>query len=155
MAICRRAVRCAGGVLLLVLFGLGQPASGRAAPAAAVPPPGMARIWIYRDYEPYASLARPYVRLNGQITGISEPGGAFYRDVRPGLYDVTVDSDGYDYDQFPRIGVVAGQQIFLKVYVDPFWYSGWNWRRDTFYVREELPQAAAPEIARMPFYGGG
>jgi hypothetical protein len=154
-AAARRFSRAAIGALLLALFGLGQPAAGRAAPAATAPPPGMARIWVYRDYAPYDSLARPYVRINGRIAGISEPGGAFYRDVPPGQYDVTVDSDGFDVDQFPRVAVVAGQQVFLKVSDDRFWYSGRNWARDTFYVREQLPQIAGPEIARMPLYDGG
>jgi hypothetical protein len=51
--------------------------------AIAPIPTETARIWFYRDYEPYETLARPYVRLNEQVVGISEPGGAFYRDVVP------------------------------------------------------------------------
>src|SRR5271169_3990739 len=39
-------------------------------------PSGVARLWFYRDYEPHETLARPYVRLNDQVFGISEPGGA-------------------------------------------------------------------------------
>ncbi|MBV9584210.1 MAG: hypothetical protein JO213_04920, partial [Alphaproteobacteria bacterium] len=40
-----------------------------AVPAAAssAPAPGMARIWWYRELEPYSSLATPYVRLNGIV----------------------------------------------------------------------------------------
>src|SRR5580693_4074046 len=55
-----------------------------------------ARIWVYRDDGPFDSLARPYVRLNGAIIGISEMQGVLYRDVPPGVYTVTVDSDGMD-----------------------------------------------------------
>ena len=29
-----------------------------------------------------------------------------------------------------------------------------GWRRDTFYVRPQLPQVGAAEVARTPFYGG-
>jgi hypothetical protein len=62
--------------------------------SVAIPPipTGKARLWFYRDYEPYETLARPYVRLNERVAGISEPGGTFYRDVVPVRYLVTVDS---------------------------------------------------------------
>jgi hypothetical protein len=72
-------------------------------------PAGMARAWFYRDDEPYISLDRPYVRMNGAIVGISEPGGAFYRDVPPGQYYVTVDSYGRDANQFPYATLVPGE----------------------------------------------
>jgi hypothetical protein len=133
---------------------------------AAAPPggpaPGYARIWLYRDYEPYQSLARPYVRFNGAIVAISEPGGAFYRDVAPGQYAVTVDSIGEDVNQFATVAVAAGQQVYLKIEVLGFWYYGGGtargggaWARPTFYTRLQLPQVAAAEIAHSRYYGGG
>ena len=77
-------------------------------------PNGAARIWFYRDYEPSETLARPYVRLNQQIFGISEPGGAFYRDVAPAHYSVTVDTAGRDVNQFPEVDLGAGQQAYAR-----------------------------------------
>jgi len=71
-------------------------------------PSGVARLWFYRDYEPYETLARPYVRLNQQVFGISEPGGAFYRDVAPAHYSITVDSAGRDVNQFAEVDLGAG-----------------------------------------------
>jgi hypothetical protein len=165
-----RRLRLGGAVLLLVLAGTGLAPPGLALAAAtnwapSVPPvpPGMARIWIYRDYEPYQSLARPYVRLNGAIAGISEPGGSFYRDVAPGTYAATVDSEGTDVQQFVSLAVAAGQQVYVKVLASASWDSGGGggerggggWARDTFYTWQIPPQAAAAEIARMPFYNGG
>ena len=47
-------------------------------------PGGAARIWIYRNDAPNEPNQTPYVRLNGQITGLMQPNGAFYRDVAPG-----------------------------------------------------------------------
>jgi hypothetical protein len=85
-----RRLRLGGAVLLLALTSIGLAvwgpavAAGTAAPGVAPVSPGTARIWIYRDYEPYETLARPYVRLNGAVIGISEPGAVFYRDVAPG-----------------------------------------------------------------------
>jgi hypothetical protein len=136
--------------------------SAGAAAAPGGPPPGYARIWLYRAYEPYESLATPYVRFNGQIVAISEPGGAFYRDVAPGEYDVTVDSEGRDVNQFARVAAVAGQQIYLQVQVSRYWDcgggggrdGGGGWCRDTFYTRLQLPEVAAAAIAHSAFYGG-
>jgi len=119
-------------------------------------PAGEARLWFYRDYEPSETLARPYVRLNEQIFGISEPGGAFYRDVPPARYSITVDSDGRDVNQFAEIDLAAGQEAYAKILSLRSWLAddcmAWG-GCDTFYVRLMPAEAARPAIARSPFYG--
>src|SRR5262245_26154046 len=57
-------------------------------------PGGTARIWIYRNDAPNEPNLTPYARLNGQIAGVVQPNGVFYRDVSPGYYTVAVDSYG-------------------------------------------------------------
>src|SRR5438132_5803165 len=54
--------------------------------SVAIPPVpgGAARIWIYRNDAPNEPNQTPYARLNGQIVGLMQPNGAFYRDVPPG-----------------------------------------------------------------------
>jgi hypothetical protein len=150
----------AAAMTMLAVFLVGAPVTLAGAAAPGGPPPGYARIWLYRYYEPYVSLATPYVRFNGQIVAISEPGGAFYRDVAPGEYRVTVDSDGRDVNQFATVGVVAGQQIYIDVQASRYWECGGGgdrgsgWCRDTFYTRLQLPQVAAGAIAHIPLYNG-
>ncbi|HZU90212.1 MAG TPA: hypothetical protein VE993_13230 [Stellaceae bacterium] len=152
---------CRGGaiLLLLALFGWVQmPRPGLA--ESAGPPPGYARIWIYRYYEPYVSLATPYVRFNGRIVGVSEPGGAFYRDVPPGEYAVTVDSEGRDVNQFARVAVVPGQTLYVQVEVSKYWDCGGSprgstWCRDTFYTRVQPPWVGAPAVASLETYSRG
>jgi hypothetical protein len=162
----RRTAQAVGALLLaLVMIGLAPRAQALVEPyptaRPASPAPGMARIWIFREYEPYESLATPYVRLNGAVIGVSQPGGVFYRDVAPGTYAVTVDSDGTDTNQFATISLAPGQQAFIKVLVSNSWDSGGGgergggWARDTFYTWQIQPQAAEPEIARLPLYNGG
>src|SRR5262249_52486146 len=100
--------------LLLVLWGCAQlpPTSSVAIPSI---PTGMARIWIYRNDGPYETSDRPYLRLNDQVAGIVEPNGAFYRDVPPGHYAVTVDSYGVPYpNQFAGVDLAAGQTAYVK-----------------------------------------
>jgi len=67
---------------------LGELLSGPAVSAVDLPPipPGSARIWFYRIYDPTENKGRPYVLMTGAIVGVSEQGYRFYRDVLAGLY---------------------------------------------------------------------
>jgi hypothetical protein len=128
--------------------------------SVAIPPipAGEARLWFYRDGGPRETQERPYLRLNGQIAGISEPNGAFYRDVAPGHYAVTVDSYLSTYvNQFADIDLAAGQEAFVKVLSEGQWVGGDVGGGDVenFYTQVILPEAARADAARRPFYGGG
>jgi hypothetical protein len=126
--------------------------------AVTIPPipAGMARVWFYREDLPQIAWQRPYVRMNGAVVGISEDGGAFYRDVAPGQYYVTVDSYGEDINQFPYIAPVAGQTVYLQVIGSKYWASGGatEWSRPTFYVWVMPNDIGGPAVARSPFYPG-
>jgi hypothetical protein len=156
----RPARRAAALGLLAALFVCGLLLPAVAAAIAGGPPPGYARIWVYREYEPSVSLDRPYVRFNGRIVGIAELDGAFYRDVAPGEYHVTVDTVGRDVNQFVRVAAAAGQQIYIEVQVLQYWAcEGYQmqtpWCPPTFYTRLQSPQVGAAAIARSKIYGGG
>jgi hypothetical protein len=123
----------------------------------AIPPvsTGTARAWFYRGDDPYVGLGRPYVRMNGAVVGVSEPGGAFYRDVAPGDYYVTVDSWGTDINQFPHVVLRTGETAYFQVLDSPYWASGGasaNWTRPTYYVRQMPPPVALPQVAQSRFY---
>ena len=100
--------------------------------------------------------ASPYLRQNSRVAGVSEPDGAFYRDVTHGRYVVTVDSyiDSY-VSQFASVDLAAGQEAHVKVLSilrdkvggDP----GGN--RDIFYTRLSPADIARAAIALTPFYG--
>jgi hypothetical protein len=143
--------------LLVALCGCGNlpPTSAVTIPPV---PPGAARVWFYREDLPYVAQERPYVRMNDAVVGISENGGAFYRDVAPGEYYVTVDSYGVDINQFPRIALVPGQTIYLQVLGSRYWASGGassHWLRPTFYVWVMPNNLGAQAVARSPFYPDG
>lgn len=128
--------------------------------SVAIPPTpaGEARLWFYRDGGPRETQERPYLRLNGQIAGISEPNGAFYRDVAPGHYAVTVDSYLSTYvNQFADIDLAAGQEAYVKVLSQGQWVGGDVGGGDVenFYTQVIPPEAARADAARRPFYGGG
>src|SRR5579883_3194828 len=137
------------GRIILLFVALGWIAAPRPGVAeTAGPPPGYARIWVYRYDEPYVSLATPYVRFNGRIVGVSKPGAAFYRDVPPGEYYVTVDSEGRDVNQYAHI----------EVAVSKYWdcgggARGGGWCRDTFYTRLQPPRIGAFAVYALPLTG--
>lgn len=156
----RWLLRTGAAMLLLATAG------GTAAPAqtASFPPqipPQQARIWFYRDLNINGTQARPYLRLNGAVVGISEPGGSFYRDVAPGQYHITVDSYGVDSNQTRDVDLLPGQEVFAKVVSNDNWVdfggggrSG-GFHRDTFYVWTLPPQIAHWEMGQTRFFGGG
>jgi Protein of unknown function (DUF2846) len=127
--------------------------------AAPVPPvpAGMGRIYFYRDYEPYESLGRPPIYLNGQTVGISIPGGTFYRDVAPGTYRVTVFTN---YDFYPNLiysegpteaPITAGETRYFKVESLQSWTERKGFSRDTFVVALIDPRQAVRELLRMRY----
>ena len=127
--------------------------------SAAIPPvpPGDARLWFYRDGGPRETQERPYLRLNGQIAGISEPDGVFYRDVAPGHYVVSVDTYLGTYaDQFADIELAAGQEAYVKVLSQGQWLGGEIGGGDVenFYTQVIPAEVARADAAHRPFYGG-
>ena len=147
---------------VLLLAPLASNAQSPQPVASSAPAPGMARIWFYREMAPYSSLATPYVRLNGVIAGVSQPGGSSYRDVPPGHYHLSVDSYGVDFGQTRDVDLPPGAQIFAKVVSNDNWIEGGGggrggggYHRNTFYVWLYPVEAAWPVIAQSWFYGGG
>lgn len=155
MGIAHRWHGTATAVLLIATSCAQLPLTG----SAAIPPvpAGDVRLWFYRDGGPRETLQRPYLRLNGQIAGVSEPDGVFYRDVSPGHYAVTVDSYlGTHVNQFADIDLTAGQEAYVKVLSQGQWLGGDVGGGDVenFYTQVIPAEAARADAARRPFYGG-
>ena len=122
------------------------------APEVIAPPPGQARIWFYRLWNPSESLNVANIDVNGVYVGSVEPGGAFYRDVAPGVYHIVPQNQYLDYNQNTNVAVVAGEQVFIAVLDLSSWanaVSGGQYyvRRDAWYARLIPPQYAQAQIA--------
>jgi hypothetical protein len=133
--------------------------------SVAVPPipAGEARVWFYRDGGAYDGKGTPYLRMNEAIVGISEPGGASYRDVPAGPYHITVDSYGKDFNQDKNVRLASGQELYVKIVSLRAWVGGGgsgnegggdDFARDTFYVWLIPPEIARADVAHSAFYGG-
>ena len=117
-------------------------------------PAGEARIFFYRDYEPYDSLARPWIYLNNQRVGMSVPGGVYYRDVTPGTYRIKVDSEGLYWHQFKTVTLAAGDTAYAKIESLRSWDESEQFDHDTFVVEVIGPPAAARQIADLRYVSG-
>jgi hypothetical protein len=153
-----RLLKAVAGALLLAIASC-APLPPTASVAVPPLPAGEARVWFYRDLGPYDGLGTPFLRMNGAIVGVSEPGGALYRDVAPGQYHVTVDNYLGDFDSTRQVYLFPGQQSYFKIVSLKNWIAGGNrfgndFHRDTFYVREIPPEVAQGDVARSQFYGG-
>jgi hypothetical protein len=143
----RDAVNAAGLLLMLSAAACATPP----APQIAAPPPGQARIWLYRLWDPSESLNVANIDVNGVYVGSVEPGGALYRDVNPGVYHIVPQNQYLDYNQNIDVAVVPGQQVFIAVLDLTSWanaVSGSQWyvRRDPWYARLVPPQYALAQI---------
>ena len=126
--------------------------------AAQLPPvpADRARFFFYRDYEPYESLGRPYVTLNGEVAGISEPGGVFYRDAPAGSYLIAVRSNTPYPDQDKTVTAAAGQTFYVKVASIKGYDSGDSmYDPDTFAVVIADPASGQRDIASKRYFPGG
>jgi len=114
-------------------------------------PPGAARIWFYRNYEPYGSRNFTSVSLNGTPVGYLQPtGAAFYRDVAPGRYHITVATEVRDVNQDSFVELAAGQQAFVKIMDLSTWETGGDknvYSADAFYARLVPEQLAQAELS--------
>jgi hypothetical protein len=125
--------------------------------AARIPPVAadQARIYFYRDDEPYESLSRPSLYLNGSRAGTSIPGGVFYRDVAPGTYLITVDTDGIYWNPFKTVALRPGDTLYVKVESLSSWQTGGGanggYRYDTFVVAIIAPDQATSDLAAMRY----
>ena len=125
--------------------------------AVVIPPTpaGDSRIWIYRNEGPHEASDTPYIRLNSQIIGVVQPNGAFFRDVPPGHYSVTVDSYGTPYpNQFAQVDLGAGQEAFVEVLSKREKVGGPEGSRAAYFTELILPDVARAAIRAIPFYGG-
>jgi hypothetical protein len=150
------------GTLLAFLCLIAAASCARLPPTAAVAippiPAGAARVWVYRDYEPYAGRGRPAVYLNSGMIGVAELGGAFFRDVPPGRYVASVETYGIDTNQVSGFDLAPGEEAFVKIVSLPSWVEEGDVRsfeRPTFYAWLTPADRARPDIAQLSFYGGG
>ncbi|HYC13479.1 MAG TPA: DUF2846 domain-containing protein [Stellaceae bacterium] len=158
----RRLGPVAAALALVLTILLAGCASGPAPPPFAsvvnqLPPlaAGQARIFFYRYYQLYVSMARPYIRLNGTSVAISEPGGVLYRDVPPGTYLISVDSQGLYPNQNKTVTLAGGETLYVRVDSMKGYDSGFDsYDPEVFAVTLMSPAPAQADMLTLKFYAG-
>ena len=156
------------GVLLLILLAASScappgPPFASVAGTIPPPPPGTARIFFYRWLEPYETLSPTTAFLNNQPVGVTEPGSVLYRDVAPGQYLISVQSEGQYPNQFKTVVLQPGDVTYVRIESLRSWMpcSGGGWAGgggegcwDTFVVVIIDPAIALSEMASLRFIRG-
>lgn len=140
--------RAAAGILLLAAASCAAPPTTA---SVAIPPipPQQGRVWFYREVDTAdVNSTTPYVRLSGAIAGVPEQGGAFYRDVPPGHYQITVDAAGNSPTPSQDVALVAGQQIYARIGL------GGSWNGQGFTITVEPSEVGRAAVEHSKFYGG-
>jgi hypothetical protein len=153
--------------VLLALFGCAPPGPPFASIAATIPPtqPGTARVFFYRWLEPYETLAPSVAFLNGQPIGVTEPGAVLYRDVAPGQYTISVQSEDAFPNQFKTVVLRPGEIAYVRVESLQSWSTcgggggdlgggGTSGCRTTFVVQLVDPTVAQSEMHDLRFIRG-
>lgn len=145
----RRLSGAVGAIVLMLAGGSCAPPPSTASVAIPPVPPRQGRIWFYRQVDTAAvNTTTPYVRLNGAIAGVPEQGGAFYRDVPPGYYRITVDAEGNSPTPSQEVALGAGQQIYARIGL------GGSWNGQGFTITMQPSDVGHDAIEHSKFYGG-
>lgn len=78
------------------------------------PPAGMGRLYVYRTAVPWMVALEPEVIVNGQSVGVARYDRFFFRDARPGRYEVFLTSDP---DEPVYFTLAPGEARFVKAVV--------------------------------------
>jgi hypothetical protein len=161
------ALRAIALSLVIVVGGCVAPGPPFARIAATIPPVprNMARIYFYRWLEPYETTDPTIAYLNGRPVGVTETGAVFYRDVAPGQYTISVQSDEIYPYQFKTVVLTPGEVAYARIESLRTWSScggggdgdsggGVIGCLNTFVVRLIDPVLARGEMADLQFIQG-
>jgi hypothetical protein len=102
-------------LVLAVLTACAQPPTfEQIAPNVPPLPPGMARIYVYRDHS-YQSPEWVPVFFNGGRVSAVGPGYVTMRDVPAGTYNIAVASQGLYPNQDKTVVAAPGQTFYAKI----------------------------------------
>jgi hypothetical protein len=118
------------------------------------PPPGSARVWVLRQFEPGLGVQwAPMTFLNGATLAPSYAGTAFYRDLPAGTYEFTVASCTRDFSQGQTLQLASGMRADLEVQVLTDISSWGCFDPNTWYIRLIPAERAQYYFERVRYIG--
>jgi hypothetical protein len=139
-------------VALFVLAGCTVPPPPAASAVTTPIPPGQARLWFYRDYQPSVSFNYANINVNGaRMASVPAIGPGVYRDVPPGEYHIMPEDYVSAPSQGMTITVGPGDLVYLQIEDNPLvWGDMTNYVKDVFTVRPVPAAKALAQIAASP-----
>jgi hypothetical protein len=117
-------------------------------------PPGLARVWVLRQFEPGLGVQwAPITFLNGATLAPAYAGTAFYRDLPAGTYAFTVASCTRDFNQGQTLQLASGMQADLEVQVLSDISSWGCFDPNTWYTRQIPPERAQYYFEQVRYVG--
>jgi hypothetical protein len=128
------------------------PSTSASAAAAAPIPPGYARLWFYRDYQPSVSFNYANINVNGaRAASVPAFGPGVYDDVPPGEYRIMPEDFVSAPNQGTNVTVGPGDLVYLQIEDNPIvWGDMSVFQKDVFTVRPVPPAQALAQIAVSP-----
>jgi hypothetical protein len=142
--------------LLFVLGACAGPPRGPAFASVALPsvPADKARIFFYRFYEPYESLALSPIYLNRREAAVSVPGEVSTLDVAPADYELYV----YSRNDFPNslkhVALRSGDVLYVRVDATKNWGGDCFAEWPTFIAKLVPAEQARAEMADLRYNEG-
>lgn len=103
---------CVLSALALVLAGCATGPKLSETQLAAVSP-NQGRVYFYRTMLLGAAV-QPSINMNGEAVGNCQPGGVFYKDVRPGDYEATVSTE---VEHKLTFAIAGGEVKYVRCYL--------------------------------------
>jgi hypothetical protein len=142
----------AAGALLLLCACAGPPRGPTFATVALPPVPAdKARIFFYRAYQPYESLALSPIYLNRREAAVSVPGEVSTLDVAPAEYEIYVYSRNDFPNAFKHVALRSGDSLYVKVDALRNWAGDCFAEWPTFVATIMPPEQARAEMAGLRY----
>ena len=139
--------------LPLILGACAGPPRGPAFATIALPPvpADKARIFFYRFYEPYESLALSPIYLNRREAAVSVPGEVSTLDVAPADYELYVYSRNDFPDSLKHVALRSGDALYVRVDATKNWGGDCFAEWPTFIAKLVPPEQARAEMAGLRY----
>ncbi|HUK59863.1 MAG TPA: hypothetical protein VLV50_11590 [Stellaceae bacterium] len=141
---------------LMLLAGCTPPGPPLGASALPPVPAGAARIFVYRQLEPYESREFARVLFNGAPAGAVGNGAVFYRDVQPGPTSITIVGTEPFPNQFKTVLLRPGETAYARIESLSAWTTCMHLSDcyPTFSVRLIDPATALGEMQALALSAG-
>ncbi|ROZ63177.1 DUF2846 domain-containing protein [Ramlibacter sp. WS9] len=107
--------------------------------------PGEGRIYFLRSSSIVGAAIQPDIRLNGQVVGVSKPGGFFYVDRSAGTYAAATSTE---VEKSASFALAAGETKYLRTTPSIGVLVG------RIVVEIESPEKARAELPSLSYTGG-